>query len=1373
MLEAKECKTDEKHCLNEEGNADAKDAVVRSRIRRDASKLQTGTTFGPKEKVELANRVETLEKGHLRIQTIVDQLSEEKAKANNNRDQSEEHIPFITEQPLNDDHNTNPNEDIESNNDKFDRDSSLSRVEELDQTANLDPNTFSFLISSRFLSVPFLTGIFVFLVKNSIFVLTFLNIIDFRNSFNKLGVPVTVVLSVSIAQFLAFCISVLTQDDLLTAIILLIQGYDADIRRVFGDDGGGGTFWQWCLTLSISFFDGLFGLVVTFLLIVKTPTVLDLILNFAAVEFVTGLDEAAFYLAKLGLLGQLNRLEVARVEDGTFSVRRQHKNAYRRLRTLGLFIILGFITAAWAYFTALQAQGRYATKTFIVQFDDNVRRELSAHSGWYTLDTTYNSNPHRRFKYVEERKGGRRGQFEYCPEKRRWTYFLEGTNPCDQSTILVTSIITGELDLTLLTAEDWFVVLPGKVQALPMADFYISPGCVIDDDCGGASKGECVRNKCQCKDGFYGFRCVHAESETCPELVIDANFGKVFPSVRQLPTSFTRLEGARFYQRPVYYSTTNATNTTDLILFTGTRWAVTGLEKGFNINTSDMNDFKKNVVSESSSAQMNSGSFNAENIGTLDVLSAAVLYRSPDDRFNNPSNLLWDTVTNQAPLADALVTTPIVPTILICAKCDKSNSCFHGNACGVDGKCICTNGATGPLCQVTPEGNGFCNTYFNTHEFNYDGGDCCEKTCVSSSEHVCGGRVVGRIPSVTVGFPFCKDPSIVGGCDGANDPCYIPNSDPIPGISSFLVVPALSGNGRILALADPILSTIRVYDNVEGRWIQRGSTLQSSSRNLLTGLAVATPSSTAASTLVGHVPAYVAASSAITGVVVLYEWDTAAVDWVLLEAPPLPWVSAEEDWFHRLELGVQWIDLPSKLVSLLFANETDFGPGTILARDLTSSDDWMVYNMIADNFALSPCGSMVMTVSERAFVNEPISSFIVNVFDPHTNSSIVSNAILSFPSGTIVVAMDIVGFTRWSDFLDIVLVTSDISGNATTANYLSLDIDLPGYFSRGVAVVDWSPGDSIVFSNGGETLVVASDGGNGVMTYSTVFFDTRTGVPRSFEPLPGNVLLLAGLSAAVSNGGSTLVEPAATTQVYSVKGKCDRSTEQALRVSISEDFLPSEWAVMYFAEYKGTPVRKVLAECACRPDKPHVIDHAVVVEEACIPNDIPNVCMNLYANISAIAPSFGLAAFLMNSNNATLFAHVEAPEGQFSFADFANPMSSETCEFQAHCGGGLAPFVLIHRFNEAYVGEAFFDFLLDGTTTSILGGSHAPGNHFPISSNVSDFCFPKEGCHELNMWGTSRSIEFAGEYILDFDGNETRGSWNASETTTVKFGRCT
>ena len=467
------------------------------------------------------------------------------------QDKIEEVLPLLERHVS----NGGRNNDMESSGDESADD--IERLDdrlkdEDDEVASLDQNTFSFLISSRFLSIPFLTGLFVFAVKNGIFYLTLANVVNFRKPFNKLGVPVTTSLPVSIAQFFAYCIAVLTQDDLLTAVILLMQGYDADMRRVFGRNAGGGTSWQWSLTLVISFFDGLFGLMVTFLLIVRAPTVLDVILNFAAVEFVTGLDEAAFVLAKLGLLGLSNKLEAARVEEGTYSTKHQVK--FRRIRVMGIFIILSFIISGWAYFTALQAEGRYATKTFIVQFDHNVRPELSAHSGFYTLKTRYSPSPHRRFQYVEEREGKRQGRFEYCQQSRRWTFVLQGDDPCDQSKVLVTSVITGLLDLNQLSDEDWFVILPGKLQALPKQDFYISAGCEIHDDCGGLSRGVCEDNKCRCKDGFYGFRCVHEENATCPQLEIDERFNNEFSSVRQLSMEYTRIPGTLFYDRPAYYN---------------------------------------------------------------------------------------------------------------------------------------------------------------------------------------------------------------------------------------------------------------------------------------------------------------------------------------------------------------------------------------------------------------------------------------------------------------------------------------------------------------------------------------------------------------------------------------------------------------------------------------------------------------------------------------------------------------------------------------------------------------------------------------------------------------------------------------------------
>ena len=77
--------------------------------------------------------------------------------------------------------------------------------------------------------------------------------------------------------------------------------------------------------------------------------------------------------------------------------------------------------------------------------------------------------------------------------------------------------------------------------------------------------------------------------------------------------------------------------------------------------------------------------------------------------------------------------------VLLCAVCDNiTNPCFFNGICQDDGTCMCTTGSSGTLCQITPDGNGLCNTVFNTPEFDYDGGDCCEATCVSTEDYSCG-----------------------------------------------------------------------------------------------------------------------------------------------------------------------------------------------------------------------------------------------------------------------------------------------------------------------------------------------------------------------------------------------------------------------------------------------------------------------------------------------------------------------------------------------------------------------------------------------------------------------------------------------------------
>ena len=103
--------------------------------------------------------------------------------------------------------------------------------------------------------------------------------------------------------------------------------------------------------------------------------------------------------------------------------------------------------------------------------------------------------------------------------------------------------------------------------------------------------------------------------------------------------------------------------------------------------------------------------------------------------------------------------------VLLCAVCDNiTNPCFFNGICQDDGTCRCTTGSSGTLCQVTPDRNGFFNTYFNTPEFYYNGGDFCEANCVSTESYSCVHAKIenpyGLFAFGYIGFPNCKDPRL-------------------------------------------------------------------------------------------------------------------------------------------------------------------------------------------------------------------------------------------------------------------------------------------------------------------------------------------------------------------------------------------------------------------------------------------------------------------------------------------------------------------------------------------------------------------------------------------------------------------------------------
>jgi hypothetical protein len=117
-----------------------------------------------------------------------------------------------------------------------------------------------------------------------------------------------------------------------------------------------------------------------------------------------------------------------------------------------------------------------------------------------------------------------------------------------------------------------------------------------------------------------------------------------------------------------------------------------------------------------------------------------------------------------------------------------------------------------------PEGrsNGKCDPYFNQIHFGFDGGDCCENTCKSTAENICGKVGKGYIDT---GYPSC-----IG---TANQ--WQLSGDPIYGVGSASrsgLAVALGGKGNILAVADPGDSTVRLFDKDGAEWIQRGQHVQ-------------------------------------------------------------------------------------------------------------------------------------------------------------------------------------------------------------------------------------------------------------------------------------------------------------------------------------------------------------------------------------------------------------------------------------------------------------------------------------------------------------------------------------------------------------------
>ncbi len=402
----------------------------------------------------------------------------------------------------------------------------------------LPEDTFSFLIYTDVTCPCFVLGILVFLFQLSIYAVLFGDMADFENMKNPYDFPFNVSSSVRIAEVMAIFISIITQQDMRKAICLYRDGFDkCGLNQVFL----GATLWKWRLSIVFRASEGLLGLIITFLLVMQSNSVRDLLLNFSAIEFVTMLDDVVFALASEGFLGRLLKKETKRLSKKSYYVSHEHANSSSAMKVS----IAYFVVLCVSFYTGLgiismkQKSEHYRCQLIFSQFDDEILPMLGTFTGLFSIHSKkffYRAS----YRGVDFKDWERGPLLAYCDKEKRWTLSLtkygaskEEWNPCDNW--LVASSESTSFDLISTTSSPWIVNTPTNRGAPYANPFMACYECKYEDNfCG--DNGMCLPgglasveqyDRCQCRERHYGLRCEYFE--TCPVLEVsprDGNFPK-------------------------------------------------------------------------------------------------------------------------------------------------------------------------------------------------------------------------------------------------------------------------------------------------------------------------------------------------------------------------------------------------------------------------------------------------------------------------------------------------------------------------------------------------------------------------------------------------------------------------------------------------------------------------------------------------------------------------------------------------------------------------------------------------------------------------------------------------------------------------------
>jgi len=206
-----------------------------------------------------------------------------------------------------------------------------------DDMLELENDVYAFISVAPMTSAPFLFALYVILCKYAV-----CGLLAYGIEFSGIGTAAT---KDDVVKFFLIPVAVAMQEDLMhvyASVANLI--YDEEVLKITPH----ATKFKLMLSFLLRFIDGCFSLYVNFALMIDTGGVLNIMLNFAALHFLQGIDDVFFGLVEQGFFGDnMEHMSTVckqishprrKVEDGTSNGCTTHFDSMLFFLTLAVLV---------------------------------------------------------------------------------------------------------------------------------------------------------------------------------------------------------------------------------------------------------------------------------------------------------------------------------------------------------------------------------------------------------------------------------------------------------------------------------------------------------------------------------------------------------------------------------------------------------------------------------------------------------------------------------------------------------------------------------------------------------------------------------------------------------------------------------------------------------------------------------------------------------------------------------------------------------------------------------------------------------------------------------------------------------------------------